>query len=468
MVKNRILYLLTGSFFIILLAFSILISITNTANSEIHTLSFTSASTGQTEDDISLKITHRNGLKNSWLKEYTKIENGKETVTRYVGITYDIILTNKTKFMLSDWKLKIPVTEKIYLNNAWCGTVEIQQFSNLYFQSQTLDLRKFISGKDKINLKHSINGGEIFIDLAPDDSITYHPSVYDLENQIMPSKEGNESYKIFGFIIYIKIDENTYKNPELLHFPEFDSAKLSYHLKLNVMQQNQFFLLILFFIVWIFMVSFLIYSSYKTGKLEKRNLQQKLHDNQIIQQTMLAFIKFIDAKDSITKNHATRVADYSAKIARAMGKTAEECEKVYYIGLMHDCGKISIPDAILNKPGQLNDDEYEIMKTHTTRGAEILNHFTSIPNIIEGAEYHHEHFDGSGYPKGLKGRDIPLIGRIICVADAFDAMNSQRSYKEKMPRDQIIHELKENSGTQFDPEIVNIFLELLEDGTIIF
>ena len=151
-----------------------------------------------------------------------------------------------------------------------------------------------------------------------------------------------------------------------------------------------------------------------------------------------------------------------------MGKTAEECEKVYYIGLMHDCGKISIPDAILNKPGQLNDDEYEIMKTHTTRGAEILNHFTSIPNIIEGAEYHHEHFDGSGYPKGLKGRDIPLIGRIICVADAFDAMNSQRSYKEKMPRDQIIHELKENSGTQFDPEIVNIFLELLEDGTIIF
>ena len=370
--------------------------------------------------------------------------------------------------MLADWKLEIPVNEKIYLTNAWCGTVEIKQFNRLYFQSQTLDLRKFIAGKDKIELTHSINGGELFIDLSPGDSITYHPSAYDLESQVMPSNDGNDSYKIFGFIVYIKISENEYKNPELLKFPEFNNAKLSYHLKSKVMQQNQFFLLILFFIIWIFMVNFVVYSSYKTGKLEKRSMQQKLHDNQIIQQTMLAFIKFIDAKDSITKNHATRVADYSAKIARALGQNAEECEKVYYIGLMHDCGKISIPDAILNKPGQLNEDEYEIMKTHTTRGAEILGHFTSIPNIIDGAEYHHERFDGTGYPKGLKGRNIPLIGRIICVADAFDAMNSQRSYKEKMPRDQIIHELKENSGTQFDPEIVNVFLELLEDGTIIF
>jgi len=183
---------------------------------------------------------------------------------------------------------------------------------------------------------------------------------------------------------------------------------------------------------------------------------------------MLAFIKFIDAKDSITKDHSVRVAAYSAQIAKALGKAEDECENIYYIGLMHDCGKIGIPDEILNKPGKLTPEELEIMKTHASRGAEILNHFTSIPNIIEGAVYHHERYDGKGYPRGLVGKEIPLVGRIICVADSFDAMNNKRSYKSKMTPEQIIKDFTENSGTKYDPEIVKVFLKLLEDGIIKF
>lgn len=151
-----------------------------------------------------------------------------------------------------------------------------------------------------------------------------------------------------------------------------------------------------------------------------------------------------------------------------MGKTPDECRNARYIGLMHDCGKISIPDAILNKPGKLTPEEFAIMKTHTMKGGEILKDFTSIPSIMEGALYHHERYDGKGYPKGLKGEYIPLIGRMICVADSFDAMNSKRSYKEKMYSDQILKELKKNSGTQFDPAIVQVFLKLLSEGKIVF
>lgn len=177
---------------------------------------------------------------------------------------------------------------------------------------------------------------------------------------------------------------------------------------------------------------------------------------------------FIDAKDSSTNGHSRRVAVYAKRIAKRYGMSEEECQNIYYMGLMHDCGKIRIPDEVLCKPGRLTDEEFEIMKTHTTEGAKLLKDFTSIPQIREAALYHHERYDGKGYPEGLAGEQIPLIARVLCVADSFDAMNSNRCYRARLSEEDIIDEIRNNRGTQFDPKIADCMLELLKDGTITF
>ncbi len=134
--------------------------------------------------------------------------------------------------------------------------------------------------------------------------------------------------------------------------------------------------------------------------------------------------------------------------------------------MLHDCGKIGVPDNILGKPGRLTDEEFEVIKSHTVRGGEILSSFKSLENAGEGALYHHERYDGTGYPEGKAGKDIPFIARIICVADSFDAMNTNRVYRKRLDHDQIVSELETNKGTQFDPEIAEIMLELIREGKI--
>ena len=136
------------------------------------------------------------------------------------------------------------------------------------------------------------------------------------------------------------------------------------------------------------------------------------------------------------------------------------------MALLHDIGKIGIPDAILNKPSRLTDEEYEIMKTHVLKGGEILKDFTMIDNVSLGALYHHEKYDGTGYCHGLKGEEIPLDARIIGIADAFDAMTATRVYRKKMGIEYAVSELKRGSGTQFDPKLVEIMLSLIADGVI--
>jgi HD-GYP domain-containing protein (c-di-GMP phosphodiesterase class II) len=161
------------------------------------------------------------------------------------------------------------------------------------------------------------------------------------------------------------------------------------------------------------------------------------------------------------------VSYYTARIAEKLGFHEEEVRNVGYIALMHDCGKIGIPDEILTKPAKLTEEEFKIMQGHTTYGGKVLKDFNAIDGIVEGALYHHERYDGGGYPEGLKGDKIPLYARIICVADALDAMNSDRCYRPHLPPDVIKQELKGNAGTQFDPDIVECALELIEDGKIL-
>ena len=183
-------------------------------------------------------------------------------------------------------------------------------------------------------------------------------------------------------------------------------------------------------------------------------------------ETILSIARTVDAKDSNTSEHSFRVSQYSLAIAKRLGYSEEKCENLRQMALLHDIGKIGIPDAILNKPGKLTDEEYEIMKTHVIRGGEILKDFTMIDNVSVGALYHHEKYDGSGYCHGLKGEQIPLDARIIGIADAFDAMTANRVYRKQLDLDFVIAELKRCSGTQFDPKLVDILLALIDEGEI--
>ena len=183
-------------------------------------------------------------------------------------------------------------------------------------------------------------------------------------------------------------------------------------------------------------------------------------------ETILAIAKAVDAKDGNTSQHSARVSLYSVMIARRLGWSEKDCDNLRQIALLHDIGKIGIPDSILNKPGKLTAEEYDVMKTHVSIGARILKGFTLVEHLDEGVRYHHERYDGRGYMEGLKGEEIPLDARIIGIADAFDAMTSNRVYRERLDMETVIGELKKGRGAQFDPALVDVFLELIEDGSI--
>ena len=171
----------------------------------------------------------------------------------------------------------------------------------------------------------------------------------------------------------------------------------------------------------------------------------------------------IDAKDTYTNGHSSRVAQYAREIARRAGYDKEDQEQIYMLGLLHDVGKIGVPDAVINKPGRLNDDEFALIKTHPVTGARILHTIDEMPELMTGAKYHHERYDGRGYPEGLAGLDIPEEARIIGVADAYDAMTSNRSYRGSMDQQVVRQQIEQGMGTQFDPRFAKIMLQMMDE-----
>lgn len=184
------------------------------------------------------------------------------------------------------------------------------------------------------------------------------------------------------------------------------------------------------------------------------------HINETVIKTLA---RTIDAKDRYTNGHSQRVAKYSVELGKRMGKSEEELKELYYAGMLHDVGKIHIPDAIINKPSKLTDDEFEYIKLHPVSGYHILKDMKENPSISQGAKWHHERYDGRGYPNGLSGDTIPEVARIIGVADAYDAMTSNRSYRKLMPQEKVRGEIEKGRGTQFDPDIADIMLEMIDD-----
>ena len=203
-------------------------------------------------------------------------------------------------------------------------------------------------------------------------------------------------------------------------------------------------------------------------KLEKAVKEEHDRSAQITFQTIGAIITLVDAKDPYTDDHSLRVAQYSLMIAEEMGWDHDAVEKLYYIAMLHDIGKVGVPDSILKKTSRLSDSEYQIMKTHTSIGATILREMNFLDSVDEGALYHHEKYDGTGYPFGLKGEDIPMTARILCLADSFDAMNTVRVYRDKCDESYIIEEIRKGRGTQFDPDVVDAFFRCIEKNRINF
>lgn len=324
----------------------------------------------------------------------------------FVGAQYDLVLFNHLDYEINDWEIRIKVPRGSYLDATWNGVFQL------------VDDNLFIS------------------------SVSYNSVIK------------KQAYPI-GFIMYIpaKDAENGWNLTDI---------SITYK-KFLQMQDLTFYWVLLGFGVLI-TIFIIIYGVLKI-KVNQARKQQKIYRD-IIEQSLTTFANTIDAKDNYTEGHSRRVAFYSRELAQRLNLSFEEQEQIYYIAMMHDIGKIGIPDSILKKPTKLTEEEWEIMKKHSTYSGDILSEFTAIPEISSAVRYHHEWFDGTGYPYKLKGEEIPRTARIISVADSFDTMNSKRVYRGPLPKDEIIRQLRNNAGIQFDPEIVPHMIKMLEDGTV--
>ncbi len=192
--------------------------------------------------------------------------------------------------------------------------------------------------------------------------------------------------------------------------------------------------------------------------------EQRLENSrELFREMAVALAKTIDAKDNYTHGHSERVADYAKLIAMRAGDDEEAQKRIYYMGLLHDIGKIGVAGNIINKTSRLNDDEYQTIQSHTIIGSEILRNISQFPDLSIGARSHHERYDGKGYPDHLAGDAIPRPARIIAVADTYDAMTSSRSYRKGLPQDVVRAEIEKGKGTQFDPEFADIMLQLIDE-----
>ncbi|HKL81640.1 MAG TPA: HD domain-containing phosphohydrolase, partial [Desulfobacter sp.] len=217
---------------------------------------------------------------------------------------------------------------------------------------------------------------------------------------------------------------------------------------------------------WFFKGEDLYYLSFITQKaasgIENIALYENIYENLFF--TLFAFVTALEVRDLYTRKHSTRVARAAQMVAEEMGCTEEELDIINVAGSLHDIGKIGIRDDILLKPGRLTKDEYEKIKEHPVIGADIISKLGLWGREAKIIRHHHERFDGTGYPDGLKGKQIPKLARILSVADCYDAMASDRAYRKKMEKDVILGIINENSGTQFDPEVVAVFRQMADQG----
>ena len=291
-------------------------------------------------------------------------------------------------------------------------------------------------------------------------NVGYFMEGYDKQWTIVPQNSLNT-------IIYSNLPAGNY----IFRLAIFDSAGV------RVLEERKFDLVKIGeiyerpgFVLYMFILSALFLIWFTMLIVQRQLYRQQIKLN-MANETVMAIAKAVDAKDVRTSQHSMRVAEYSVLIAREMKcfkwwKRRKELANLQKAAQMHDIGKIGVPDSVLNKVGRLDDSEYAKMKSHVVTGGDILKDFTLVSHVEEGSRYHHERYDGKGYPEGLKGEEIPLFGRIISVADAFDAMTSNRVYRNHMDTDYVMNEMKRGRGTQFDPKALDAFMRLVDKGVI--
>lgn len=303
-------------------------------------------------------------------------------------------------------------------------------------------------------------GPEILNYTIQEPNVGYFLEGYDTRWTIVPQGSLNN-------IIYANLPSGKF----IFHLAILDSAgeRVLEERKFELIKEGEFYEQQGFRIYMLVILSLLLV--WCTLFVVQRQLYQQQIKINMANETVMAIAKSVDAKDVRTHQHSMRVAEYSVLIAEEMRcfpwwQRTRALANLKKAAQMHDIGKIGVPDSVLNKVGRLDDGEYAKMKSHVVGGAEILKDFTLVEHVVDGTRYHHERYDGKGYPDGLKGEEIPLFGRIIAVADAFDAMTSNRVYRNHMDTDYVMNEMKRGRGTQFDPDALDAFLRLVDKGVI--
>lgn len=314
----------------------------------------------------------------------------------------------------------------------------------------------------------SIGQGISRIELAPEilnytiqePNVGYFLEGYDTQWTIVPQSSLNN-------IIYVNLPAGDYT----FHLAIFDSAgeHVLEERKFELVKEGEFYEQSTFQFYMLTLLCLIVI--WFTWLVVQRQLNRQQIKLNMANETVMAIANAVDAKDVRTHQHSLRVAEYSVLIAREMNcfkwwQRRKKLSNLRKAAQLHDIGKIGVPDSVLNKVGRLTDEEYAQMRSHVDRGADILKDFTLVENVEEGTRYHHERYDGRGYPDQLKGEEIPLFGRIIGVADAFDAMTSNRVYRNHMDTDYVINEMKNGRGTQFDPNVLDAFFRLVDKGII--
>ena len=444
--KKTIIILFACALAVIGVLFVLSIIETDRFNKTVHRDSYTGSDLFRVDDNRDKDLSVRAETRSSTWTKLFDINNEGLTEHNYQAFTYDFYVSDNSEDEVSDYKFKLTFDREVFLFLAWNGSLEIHQFRDGEERNNLVpDLREF--DPDAHDLFTATFDGEVLIDMMPGDYLFYLPS--SSENAMEVPIEPHEGV-VPGIIIYTPIGENIDGSVLEIEYQFHRLLKSDPIFRVSVIALGVWLVALLIFVITLFQ-----YIKYK---------KQHDHDNEIIKESIETFTGFIDAKDPYTNGHSNRVAQYTRLIAEEMGFEGEELNRIYYVALLHDCGKIGVPDNILGKPGRLTDEEFQVIKSHTTHGSEILSHFKSLPNVNEGARYHHERYDGKGYPEGLSGEDIPLIARMICVADSYDAMNSNRVYRKKLTRDDIVNEIEKNRGTQFDPKIADVFLKIIKSG----
>ena len=390
---------------------------------------------------VMVDIHPRGGATDTWVKVNTGL--GSDLNAKI----YEMVVTNNAQTYVQDWMLRLNMRGKCYLNNGWCGTFEVHQLNleNGKELTQTIDLRDF--KYEDLSISYHQVDQDLLIPLSKGDYFIYHPdaNISSGEVPIKGSKEysGTSTCGMIMYSVSGDIDFSDYELSYRLETSVWDGTKG----KLFIMA---FSLLLLLFLILgtVFLVSV---------HFEERLLRK----SKMLDDTFDICCELADSRDYFSKGHSKRVASYSRMIAEKMGMDRDDCDIVYNAALLHNIGNVFVNEQILKKNSKLTKVEYTEIKTHTTKAAEILKGTENIPMILEAALCHHERYDGSGYPHGKKENEIPLVARIIAVADAYDAMSNDRPYRNKLTHDQIREEFISNRGTQFDPSIVTAFLDIM-------